>query len=35
MVVENVKRKELAAADLSANLLQHLAIFERAEVEAA
>lgn len=34
-VVENVRRKEAAAADLSANLLQHLAVFERAEVGAA
>ena len=35
MVVENVKRKEAAAADLSANLLKHLAVFERQEVGAA
>lgn len=35
MVVENVRRKEAAAADLSANLLTHMAVFEREEVGAA
>jgi len=35
MVVENVRRKEAAAADLSANLLQHLAEFERKEIAGA
>lgn len=35
MVVENVRRKEAAAANLSANLLQHMRDFERAEVGAA
>jgi hypothetical protein len=34
MVVENVRRKEKAAANLSANLLTHLAEFERKEVES-
>lgn len=34
-VVENVRRKEAAAADLSANLLEHLAVFERDEVRTA
>jgi superfamily II DNA or RNA helicase len=33
-IVENVRRKEAAAADLSASLLQHLAVFERNEVGA-
>ncbi len=33
-VVENVRRKEAAAADLSAYLLQHLAGFERDELSA-
>jgi hypothetical protein len=31
-VVENVRRKELAASALADGLLQHLAVFERAEV---
>lgn len=31
-IVENVRRKEAAAADLSANLLAHLAVFEREEL---
>lgn len=35
MVVENVRRKEAAAANLSANLLTHMRDFERAEVGAA
>ncbi len=35
MIVENVRRKELAAANLSANLLTHLQQFEREEVGAA
>ena len=35
MVVENVRRKEAAAADLSAKLLSHLSVFEREEVGAA
>lgn len=35
MVVENVRRKEQAAADLSENLLAHMAQFEREEVGAA
>jgi hypothetical protein len=35
MVVENVRRKEADASDLSANLLAHLAEFERQEVGAA
>lgn len=34
-VVENVRRKELAAADLSGRLLEHLSVFEREEVGAA
>lgn len=34
-VVENVRRKELAAANLSAHLLQHMQAFEREEVGAA
>lgn len=34
-IVENVRRKEQAAADLSAHLLAHLAVFEREEVGAA
>jgi hypothetical protein len=34
-VVENVRRKEAAAADLSAHLLQHLSVFEREEVQSA
>ncbi len=33
-IVENVRRKEAAAADLSANLLQHLTVFEREELSA-
>lgn len=35
MVVENVRRKEQAAANLSANLLAHLQQYELAEVGAA
>lgn len=35
MVVENVRRKEQAAADLSDNLLTHMAQFEREELGAA
>jgi hypothetical protein len=31
-VVENVRRKEAAAADLSAHLLRHLSVFEREEL---
>ncbi len=34
-IVENVRRKEAAAADLSSNLLKHLAAFEREEIEVA
>ncbi len=34
-VVENVRRKEAAAADLSNRLLEHMAVFEREEVGAA
>lgn len=34
-IVENVRRKEAAAADLAANLLTHLSVFEREEVGAA
>lgn len=34
-VVENVRRKEAAAADLSANLLEHMRIFEQEEVGEA
>lgn len=33
-VVENVRRKEAAAADLSAHLLQHLSEFEREELSS-
>lgn len=35
MVVENVRRKEAKAADLSDNLLRHMQAFEREEVGAA
>jgi hypothetical protein len=35
MVVENVRRKEHAAANLAANLLTHIASFEREEIGAA
>ena len=34
-VVENVRRKEAAAADLAGQLLQHLALYERDEVQSA
>jgi hypothetical protein len=34
-VVENVRRKEAAAVDLSARLLEHLSVFEREEVGVA
>lgn len=34
-IVENVRRKEAASADLSAHLLAHLSVFEREEVGAA
>lgn len=34
LVVENVRRKEAAASDLSRDLLAHMAEFERAEVAA-
>lgn len=34
-IVENVRRKERAAADLAANMLRHLSVFEREEVGAA
>jgi hypothetical protein len=35
LVVENVRRKEVAASDLARDLLAHMAEFERAEVAAA
>jgi hypothetical protein len=33
-IVENVRRKEVAATDLSTQLLQHLSVFEREEIRA-